>query len=432
MASPSHRKNRSAPGPRRRPGAIGIGVAIVAVAAVAVAAAVYGTGGSDSTRHTASGGPGSGPGGKVATTSTTLPPLTVVSISPAAATRGVPSNAPIQIQFSLPLSPHATRPTITPPVAGAWTVQGSTMTFQPQGGYLPYGPVQVTVPITTAARVRGKTTTLAAPYTAGFTAAPGSTARLEQMLAELNYMPLSFTAAPPPPAPPAPTGLGSGLVPSTTTAPPPPPSPATTLAAEATAADAVNVLPEAGTMTWRYPNTPSSLLKLWHPGQANTIDKGAIMAFENSRGMKMDGAAGPRVWAALVNAVADRQVTPRPYDYLYVTTGSPEELSVWQNGKIVYTSEANTGVSSAPTAHGTWPVYDRYASTTMSGTSPGGGHYSDPGIPWVAYFNGGDAVHGFDRGSFGVPQSLGCVELPPDNAKVVYGLDPYGTLVTVE
>ena len=69
-------------------------------------------------------------------------------------------------------------------------------------------------------------------------------------------------------------------------------------------------------------------------------------------------------------------------------------------------------MAAAPTASGTFPVYLRYKVTTMSGTNPDGSKYSDPGIPWVSYFNGGDALHGFVRGSYGTPQSVGCVELP--------------------
>jgi hypothetical protein len=41
-------------------------------------------------------------------------------------------------------------------------------------------------------------------------------------------------------------------------------------------------------------------------------------------------------------------------------------------------------------------------------------------------------VHYFDRGSYGWPQSLGCVELPYGAAKTAYPYLPYGTLVTVE
>ena len=67
----------------------------------------------------------------------------------------------------------------------------------------------------------------------------------------------------------------------------------------------------------------------------------------------------------------------------------------------------------------------------MTGTNPDGSHYSDPGIPWVSYFNGGDALHGFVRSSYGFPQSDGCVEMPPDHAEVVFPYTPIGTLVTV-
>jgi hypothetical protein len=67
----------------------------------------------------------------------------------------------------------------------------------------------------------------------------------------------------------------------------------------------------------------------------------------------------------------------------------------------------------------------------MQATNPDGTHYKDKGVPWVNYFSGGSAVHGFVRSSYGTPQSVGCLELPPDTAKKVYDLVDYGTLVTV-
>ena len=67
----------------------------------------------------------------------------------------------------------------------------------------------------------------------------------------------------------------------------------------------------------------------------------------------------------------------------------------------------------------------------MSGVNPNGTKYSDPDIPWVSYFNGGDALHGFIRASYGFPQSLGCVEMPFTSAKTVFPYTPIGTLVTV-
>ena len=52
--------------------------------------------------------------------------------------------------------------------------------------------------------------------------------------------------------------------------------------------------------------------------------------------------------------------------------------------------------------------------------NPDGSRYSDPGVRWVAYFNGGDAVHQFPRPGYGYPQSLGCVELPSSTAESIW------------
>jgi ubiquinone/menaquinone biosynthesis C-methylase UbiE len=102
-----------------------------------------------------------------------------------------------------------------------------------------------------------------------------------------------------------------------------------------------------------------------------------------------------------IRAVAQRQVSSAPYDYISVTISSPETLYVWQDGKVIYQSLTNTGIAQAPTAPGTYAVYLRYISATMSGYNPSGSYYDDPGVPYVAYFNGGDAVHGFLRAQYG-------------------------------
>jgi len=67
----------------------------------------------------------------------------------------------------------------------------------------------------------------------------------------------------------------------------------------------------------------------------------------------------------------------------------------------------------------------------MQGTNPDGSTYDDPNVPWASYFNGGDALHGFVRATYGSPQSNGCVEMPVATAAQVWPLTPIGTLVTV-
>ncbi len=117
---------------------------------------------------------------------------------------------------------------------------------------------------------------------------------------------------------------------------------------------------------------------------------------------------------------------------IVVHTTIPETLVLYRNGKAVFSSPVNTGVPAAPTTYGTFRIYRKLKSQTMSGTNPDGMHYRDPGVPWVMYFYRGEAIHGFVRRSYGFPQSVGCVELPPAKAKELFPLIGIGTPVTIE
>ena len=187
----------------------------------------------------------------------------------------------------------------------------------------------------------------------------------------------------------------------------------------------------AGKFIWRYKHIPGSLSALWKRGASTVLVRGALMAFESDHKLASDGVVGRAVWTALLKATTKHLASKRSYDYIEVSMSNPETLRVWRDGRVIYSSPANTGIASRPTARGTFPVYARFRSTTMSGTNPDGSNYHDTGVPYVAYFNGGDAVHGFVRSSYGYPQSLGCVELPYSAAAVVFEYDPIGTLVTV-
>jgi lipoprotein-anchoring transpeptidase ErfK/SrfK len=236
---------------------------------------------------------------------------------------------------------------------------------------------------------------LSASTTVPFSVATGSILRLQQLLAELGYLPLSFT----------------------------PTAPMTSPTQEADV--------QQGTFGWRWPDQPASLTSLWTLGEMNIITKGAVMDFEDQHDLKTDGAPGAQVWTDLLADATSGHADANPYRYVYVTEDDPETVTVYQDGVVDYRTLANTGVPGAATQQGTFTVFARYLTTTMTGTNVDGTTYSDPGIPWVSYFNGGDALHGYDRGGYGYPQSNGCVEMPPANAAIVYPLTPIGTLVTV-
>ena len=296
------------------------------------------------------------------------------------------------------------RPAIAPKTAGRFSEPDDhTLVFTPSGsGFgIGGGTVHVTLPKALAVVAGAATRTT---RTLSYTVPAPSTLRLEQLLAQAGYLPLSW----------APAGGGADV--------------ARTRAAEAAAA----VDAPSGTFSWTYDNTPHELKKLWVAGQPNTILRGALMQFQDTHHLTVDGFAGPAVWTALLaDAIAGkRQGTG--YSYVYVHRDTPQLLTLWHNGHVVLTSPGNTGVPAAPTQLGTFPVFEHLRSTTMSGTNPDGSHYNDPGVRWVSYFNGGDALHQFNRASFGTPQSLGCVELPGAAAKRVWPYTPIGTLVTIE
>jgi lipoprotein-anchoring transpeptidase ErfK/SrfK len=159
--------------------------------------------------------------------------------------------------------------------------------------------------------------------------------------------------------------------------------------------------------------------------------KGALMRFQNVHELPTTGQMDTTTWRALVSAARTHQVDSKPYTYVYVSQTQPESLALYIDNYKFFTTAVNTGISAAPTQNGTYPVYVRYTTTTMSGNLPDGKPYKDTGIPWVSYFHGGDALHGFIRGAYGYPQSLGCVEMTYAHAAIIWPHTPIGTLVTV-
>jgi hypothetical protein len=328
-----------------------------------------------------------------------------VAISdPAAGTQITPST-PLRLTFSKPVDDAlgSSFPELTPHVPGHWTRPDShTLTFKPSGFGAPFGTgLHVELPKATAVldASGGRTHTV---RRIDWKVPGGSTLRLQQLLADAGYLPVSWKPAATPVA--------------------------RTPAAEVAAATD----PPQGDFSWRYSHIPSELSRLWTAGQPNAITRGALMKFEDTHKLTVDGLAGPKVWHALLeDAIAGRRRSDG-YSYVFVHRNVPQLLTLWHNGHTVLTSPGNTGVPAAPTKLGTFPVFEHIAEGTMSGTNPDGSHYKDPGIKWISYFNGGDALHAFTRASFGTPQSLGCVELPLASAKKVWPYTPIGTLVTIE
>jgi peptidoglycan hydrolase-like protein with peptidoglycan-binding domain len=166
-------------------------------------------------------------------------------------------------------------------------------------------------------------------------------------------------------------------------------------------------------------------------GKLDETTKGAVEVFQADHNLEATGEPNAQTWRLLLAVEALDHRNPHPYTWVSVTESLPETLEVHEGDRVAISTPANTGVEGAETEQGIFPIYARYVSTTMTGTDPDGVHYVAPDVPWVNYFNGGDAVHGYPRASYGFPQSNGCVELPIETAAAVYPKLQIGDIVWV-
>jgi hypothetical protein len=345
------------------------------------------------------------PTGQAAPTTPSTPSTPTTPAKPAVPTRltGLPSGAIVDgtaqlvVRLSAPPASDSPKPMLTPAVAGTWKASGDSETFTPASTFEPCSAYTLTVWAGTDAighpplgKSRRQTLRIACPSLRG----------LQQALARLRYLPYTIDAA---------HGRNSGSRPEARAS-------AARYAYDPPAARLVANVPDAPDLAY---------------GSLDPTTRGALMVYQSDHGLPATGAPDGSTWASLLAAETLGHGDRVPYTFVTVSESIPETLEVHRGGHVVLSTPANTGVAGAETELGTFPIYARYVSTTMSGTNPDGSTYSDPGVPWVNYFNGGDAVHGFPRASYGFPQSNGCVELPIGTAAQVYPLLSIGDLVIV-
>ena len=294
-------------------------------------------------------------------------------------------------------APDTPRPVLTPYVAGHWRNVGKYEVFHAVSTLEPCTTYSMRVPARTFAlrhRTLGAARVLPVKV-----ACPGTRA-LQEALARLGYLPYTL----------------HGFVGASSTA----------ALSRKQAARRAYKLP-GGKLKPNVAGAP--------PLVAGTMDPtttGAVEVFEGDHNLAVTTTPSQQLWAELIADETLARRDTKPYTWVTVTETLPETLEVHEGRKVKLSTPANTGVPGAATQQGIFPIYVRYVATTMIGTNVDGSHYDDPGVPWVNYFNGGDAVHGYIRPGYGYPQSNGCVELPIATAQTVYGMLQLGDLVIVE
>lgn len=317
--------------------------------------------------------------------------------------------SPISLTLSKPVSTvfGSAMPTLTPAIKGALLPKGTWTKTTPYSiVYTPTTPdfwpsekFTLSLPSPVELTSSGGNQLSSPTASISIEGSPPSITRLQQLLAQLNYLPLSWT-------------------PTTT-------SPTLSLVAQARLSTAA----PAGTFAWRWV-MPSPFTSLWQQGSFNVITKGAVMSFEQFNGLNPVGLTNPLLWPTLIKDVMANKVDPHRYSWIEVQKSLPQKLTLYENGTPVLTSATNTGIQGLNTTNGTFPIYLRFKQNYMNGTNPDGTTYHDL-VYWINYFLGSEAVHGFPRAQYGYQQSLGCVELPVSTAATVYSQVHIGTLTTI-
>ncbi|MBP6923975.1 MAG: L,D-transpeptidase [Candidatus Pacebacteria bacterium] len=116
---------------------------------------------------------------------------------------------------------------------------------------------------------------------------------------------------------------------------------------------------------------------------------------------------------------------------------SEQSLRAYDGEVLFMEVSISTGLELTPTPRGIFHIFRKTPSRYMQGPLPylvDKQYYDLPGVPWNLYFTeGGAVIHGaYWHDSFGSPYSHGCVNLPPKEAKRLYGWAELGTGVVVQ
>ncbi len=106
---------------------------------------------------------------------------------------------------------------------------------------------------------------------------------------------------------------------------------------------------------------------------------------------------------------------------------STQRLTAYQGQTAVFSTLISSGVAGYRTPTGRFAIRTKIPSQRMVG--PG---YNLPGVPWVMYFAGANAIHGtYWHNNFGRPMSHGCINMRIPDAQWLYNWASIGTPVVV-
>ena len=98
-----------------------------------------------------------------------------------------------------------------------------------------------------------------------------------------------------------------------------------------------------------------------------------------------------------------------------------QTLAAYEGDRLVFATLISGGESNFPTVEGLFQIYFKAAKRKMSGGEDVGAYYYLEDVPWQMYFHEGFALHASYWHDFlGLPNSHGCVNLSPKDAKWIF------------
>jgi len=166
----------------------------------------------------------------------------------------------------------------------------------------------------------------------------------------------------------------------------------------------------------------------------NAVVAQVVAAVEAGTGLHADVKTVPQAYPSHRVPMAAEYLKPDGEKWVEVNL-TTFTVTAWNGTTLFGSSKVVTGASGGgrtPTRPGMFHVYYKVPLQDMDGLNPDGTKWEVKDVPWIAYFDGGIALHGaYWRSSFGYADSHGCVNMPVSFAKQVYDWVKIGTLVVV-
>jgi len=111
-----------------------------------------------------------------------------------------------------------------------------------------------------------------------------------------------------------------------------------------------------------------------------------------------------------------------------------QTMLVYEDGRLLFATLMASGLEPFYTQPGLFPIYEKKPLETMQGSfeADRSDFYYLQDVPWTMYFDQARALHtAYWRTFFGYPQSHGCINLSPGDAKWVFDWAEEGDYVWV-